>query len=170
MTAPDPIDADELSAFARRYREACNSRDAATVGEFATDDVIWEDPAIPEPARGRDEVVSFVSASYVAFPDLEFSEEGPPAVAQDGVSSYFPWRMRGTNTGPIDPPGFAATGRSVDIYGIDWWQFKDGLIWRYKAVYDFAELGRQLGLMPATGSRIERIGVRLQHVRARVGR
>jgi hypothetical protein len=75
-----------------------------------------------------------------------------------------PWRMTGTNTGPIDPPGFAATGRSIDLEGVDHWWFREGLIARYRADYDSLGLMRQLGLMPASGSTPEKAIASLQRV------
>jgi steroid delta-isomerase-like uncharacterized protein len=169
-SALDVIDAGELRAFAERYIEAWNSRDPATVGEFVTQDVFWEDPALPEPLRSRRGVEGFVDLTRTGFPDYEFSELGPPSVSEDGLTAYSPWRMTGTNTGPLDPPGFAATGRRIEIEGIDRWQFRDGLICRYRAFYDFAEMARQLGLMPPRGGTFERIGVRAQRVGARLRR
>jgi steroid delta-isomerase-like uncharacterized protein len=169
-SALDVMDAGELRAFAERYLGAWNSRDPAAVGECVTEDVFWEDPALAEPARGRREVEAFVELTRTAFPDYEFSELGLPTASQDGVTAYAPWRMTGTNTGPIDPPGLAATGRRVDIEGIDRWRFRDGLISRYRAFYDFTEMARQLGLMPPRGGTLERLGTRAQRLAARVRR
>jgi steroid delta-isomerase-like uncharacterized protein len=169
-SALDVMDAGELREFAERYLGAWNSRDPAAVGECVTEDVFWEDPALAEPARGRREVEAFVELTRTAFPDYEFVELGLPAPSQDGLTAYAPWRMTGTNTGPIDPPGLAATRRPVDIEGIDRWQFRDGLIVRYRAFYDFTEMARQLGLMPPRGGALERIGAQAQRLAARVRR
>jgi hypothetical protein len=76
--------------------------------------------------------------------------------------------MVGTNTGPIDPPGFAPTGKRVDVRGFDVWQFRDDLIWRYEALYDFSGIARQLGLLPARGGFAERATVRAQRLRSRL--
>jgi steroid delta-isomerase-like uncharacterized protein len=166
----DVLDAGELRAFAERYLDAWNAKDPTAVGAYLADDVFWEDPALAEPARGRQEVEAFVELTRTAFPDYEFSELAPPAVSEDGLTAYAPWRMTGTNTGPIDPPGFAPTGQSVDIEGIDRWQFRDGLIARYRAFYDFTEMARQLGLMPQRGGALERVGARAQRLAARLRR
>jgi steroid delta-isomerase-like uncharacterized protein len=164
------MDAGELREFAVRYFEAWNAHDPAAVGGCVKDDVLWEDPALPQPARGRTEVEAFVQLTRTAFPDYEFSETGDPSVSEDGLTAYAPWRMTGTNTGAIDPPGFAATGRRIEIEGIDRWQFRDGLISRYRAFYDFTEMARQLGLMPARGGALERLGARAQRLAAKVRR
>lgn len=165
----EPIEGIEwLREFAEGYLAAWTSHDPEAVAACAAPDVVWIDPALPEPARGRAGVADFARSSFAAFPDLAFSEPGDPAIAGDGRAAYAPWRMTGTNTGPIDPPGFAATGRSIEVRGFDIWQFRDGLIWRYEAIYDAFDLARQLGLMPAADSFAERAMVRAQRLRARL--
>ena len=165
----EPIESiDWLREFAERYLAGWNSHDPAAVASCATDDVLWVDPALTEPARGRAELEDFVRASCTAFPDLHFAEPGPPAIADGGLAAYAPWRMTGTNSGTIDPPGFAATGRSIAITGFDVWQFRDGLIWRYEAIYDFNAIARQLGLVPPPGGLAERVLVGAQRLRARL--
>jgi steroid delta-isomerase-like uncharacterized protein len=168
-TGAEPVESIEwLREFADRYGAAWNALDPQGVVACVAEDVVWEDPALPTPARGRDEVAAFVRSSGVAFPDLNFAEPGEAAISEDRLVVYAPWRMTGTNTGPIDPPGLAPTGRRVDIEGIDVWQFRGGLIWRYRAVYDFAEVSRQLGLMPPRGGRAENLMVRAQRLRAKL--
>ena len=39
-----------------------------------------------------------------------FEEPEPPYPSSDRAKAIVPWRMRGTHTGPIEPPGFAPTG------------------------------------------------------------
>lgn len=159
---------DWLREFGDRYLEAWNSHDPGAVAACVAEDVVWEDPALPGPAHGPNEVAEFVRTSVAAFPDYAFSEPGSPAISEDGLVAYFPWRMTGTNTGPIDPPGFAPTGRGFALDGVDLWQFRGGLIWRYRAAYDFSGFARQLGLMPPRGGFAEKAMVRTQRLRARL--
>jgi steroid delta-isomerase-like uncharacterized protein len=158
----------ELAQFCARYLAAWNGRDATAMGDLVTDDVVWEDPALPEPARGADAVQEFMREAWVAFPDLRFDESDEPHLTADGDRVAWRWRMRGTNTGPIDPPGFAPTGRAIEIEGVDLWTMRDGRIARYRAFYDFNALAVQLGLAPAPGSRMEKAAVSLQRLGARV--
>jgi predicted ester cyclase len=106
--------------------------------------------------------------AWVAFPDLRFDETDDPHLSVAGAKVAWRWRMRGTNTGPIEPPGFAPTGRAIEIEGVDLWTMRDGRIARYRAFYDFNALAIQLGLAPAPGSRMEKGAVALQRVGARV--
>lgn len=162
------IDRDALREFTRRYLEAWNSHDPWAVAACASEDVLWDSPALPEPARTRSGVASLVAATVAAFPDYEFSQPAPNAIAEDRLTAYVPWRMTGTHTGSFDPPGYAPTGRRIDLEGIDVWRFRDGLIWRYRAVYNYSSVARQMGLAPARGGRLERLGVRAQRLLARL--
>ena len=165
----EPIESMEwLREFGERYVAAWNSGDPAGVAACAHEDVVWIDPALAEPAIGRDSVADFVRSSVAAFPDLAFSEPGEPAIADDSLAAYVPWLMTATNTGPIDPPGLAATGRSIEVKGFDIWQFRDGLIWRYEAIYDVSAMARQLGLLPPRGGFAERAMVGAQRLRSRL--
>ena len=155
--------------FAEQYLEAWNSHDAERIEPLVTDDIVWLDPALPEPARGVEEVKEFMRVSWVAFPDLRFTP-GPMWLDPHEDSMTWAWRMEGTHSGPLDPPGFAPTGRTIDIDGIDVWDFEDGRISRYRAYYDMALVARQLGFMPPPGSRGERVGVMLQRAQARFAR
>jgi steroid delta-isomerase-like uncharacterized protein len=152
--------------FSERYLEAWNSHDPDAIEELVTPDVVWLDPALPEPARGVDEVKDFMRRSLIAFPDLHFTP-GPFWLDAHGDSVSWAWRMEGTHRGEIEPPGFAPTGRRIDVDGIDVWDFAGGRIERYRAYYDMALLAQQLGVMPHPGSRGERVGVMLQRAQAR---
>jgi steroid delta-isomerase-like uncharacterized protein len=165
----EPIeDMEWLRDFVGRYEAAWNSHDPAAVTACLAEDVVFEDAGLPDPARGREEVAAFATGTFTAVPDWQVSTTGALAISEDGLVAYAPWRITGTNTGPIDPPGFAPTGQSFAIEGVNISCFRGGLIWRYRDVYDSAELMRQLGLMPPPGSRAERALVRMQRLRARL--
>jgi steroid delta-isomerase-like uncharacterized protein len=167
MSTTAPADLD-LARFTARYLAAWNDHDAAAMGELVTDDIVWEDPSLPEPARGPAAVQAFMRDAWVAFPDLRFDEGDDPHLSFAGDKVAWRWRMRGTNTGPIDPPGFAPTGRAIEIDGVDLWTMRDGRIARYRAFWDFNALAIQLGLAPAPGSRMQDAAVKLQRFGARV--
>ena len=164
MTVEPPA----LQEFTERYSLAWNGRDASAMDALVTDDIVWFDPALPQPARGKADVRAFMEDSWRAFPDLRFSEPDPPFLVEQGDRVAWAWRMQGTFSGAtIDPPGFAPTGRSFDIPGIDQWVMRDGRIARYRAYYDMNDLARQLGIAPPQGSRAEKGMVALQRVQAR---
>jgi len=167
---PELIDPEQLRAFCRGYFKAWNSKSPSEVAACATEDVVWDSPALPEPGIGRREVARLVSTTAVAFPDYEFTSPSPWAIADDRLTAYVPWRMTGTNTGSFTPPGYAPTGRPIDLAGIDVWQFRGGLLCRYQAVYNYSLIARQLGLAPPRNGKIEWMAVRAQRILAFVSR
>ena len=120
--------------------------------------------------HGRARVADWVGTCIRAFPDYRFEEPEPPYMAADRPKAIAPWRMTGTNTGPIEPPGFAPTGRVFVVEGVDPWLIRDGLVARYRADWDVNGLMRQLGLIPQPGSAGERAMVLVQRATARVRR
>jgi len=169
-TSAEALEPDFVNDFAERYIAAWNSRDADRLTALITEDIEWDDPALPETARGRDAVADFARSGWRAFPDLEFEEPEAPYLSSDAPRVIARWRMRGTHLGPIDPPGFAPTGQRIDVEGVDLWEFRDGLICRYRAVYDLNDMARQIGVAPQPGSRMERAGVLMQRLTARLAR
>lgn len=160
----------ELREFVERYLAAWNGRDTDAMAQLITDDIVWVDPALPVPARGVLAVREFMRASVRAFPDLRFGEPDPPALAITGDVFLWGWYMEGTHRGPLDPPGFAPTGRAMRVDGFDQWTMRDGRIASYRAFYDMNDVARQLGIVPAPGSRAERGMVALQRLQARLSR
>src|SRR4051794_32898610 len=160
-------DTPTLTAFLERYTAAWNGRDASAMAPLLTDDIVWHDPALPEPARGVAAVQEFMCSGWRTFEDLRFSEPDPPFLLSGGDDVAWSWRMQGTMTGPLDPPGFAPTGKAMDVTGVDLWRMREGRIAHFQAFYDMNSVALQLGLVPAPGSGAERMAVRLQRLQAR---
>jgi steroid delta-isomerase-like uncharacterized protein len=160
----------EVQAFTERYSAAWNGCDVDAMAQMVTDDIVWADPALPEPARGIPAVQEFMRVSFHAFPDLYFSEPDPPHLTVTGDLVAWAWRMEGTMKGTVDPPGFAPTSRRMRVDGVDLWRMREGRIAGYRAFYDVMDLARQLGIMPPAGSRAERATVALQRLQARFQR
>ena len=170
LSTSEPGVDSQMRAFVERYAAAWNSSDTGAMAQLITEDIVWADPALAEPARGIGEVQEFMRTSFRAFPDLHFGEPQPPALAVSGDVVLWRWYMEGTQRGPIDPPGFAATGRRMRVDGVDQWTMRDGRIALYRAFYDMNDVARQLGIVPAPGSAAERGMVALQRLQARLGR
>jgi SnoaL-like protein len=67
----------DLAAFCARYTAAWNDHDPGAMADLLTHDIVWEDPALPEPARGIPAVQEFMRAGWVGFPDLRFDGRTP---------------------------------------------------------------------------------------------
>jgi steroid delta-isomerase-like uncharacterized protein len=164
------LDREFVEDFARRYEEAWASRDPDQLAELCTEDVVWNDPALREPLRGRDGVRRFVRASFEMAPDFHVESTDAPYIASTGPRVLQPYRMAGTMTGPWEFLDMAPTGRPFCVEGVDSWEMRDGLIARYDTYWDTNGMARQLGALPELGTRGEAAMVRLQHVQARFQR
>jgi steroid delta-isomerase-like uncharacterized protein len=116
---------------------------------------------------GRDEVATFFSDLYDAFPDwrltvVEMVAEG------DGVAVR--WRARGTFAGPGTFMGFEPNGARVELEGVDLVRIRDGRIAVLDAYMNGADLARQLGALPAQGSVAEQRMAKAFNLTTRVKR
>ncbi len=168
--APDVVDAEFVGAFASRWLAGWNEHDVDALVELCTEDVLWEDPALPGPERGRAAVREYLIGTWSMFPDLSFTLPEPSMIALAGPRAAQVWRMTGTMLGSDPWAGFAPTGKRMEIEGIDLYEFRDGLVAHYRGKYDLAEVARQIGLAPARGSRPERTMAFLQRTSMRLRR
>ena len=164
-TAPTPgVDLEWLAGFGDQYLAAWNSHDADRLLACLADDIVYDDAAWPTQMRGHDDVRTFVTSVWRAMPDLTFEVVAGPYLLPGAAKAAFHWRGTGTFTGPLEPPGFAPTGRSIDIEGVDFHEYADGRISRLRIDCDMLEMSRQLGLMPPAGSSAERAMATMQRV------
>jgi steroid delta-isomerase-like uncharacterized protein len=166
VTAPR-IDRAVARELGDRWMAAWNNHDVDALLELVTDDVAYDDPAWPETLHGKDGVRTFFEACHRGLPDMRFSEPVGMFFAEEGARMIVPWHMSATFTGEMDPPGYAPTGDPVELDGIDVWELRGDKVCRYWAYYDAMEIGRQTGILPAHGSRGERMAVRLQRLMSR---
>jgi steroid delta-isomerase-like uncharacterized protein len=160
----------DIREVTERWMQGWNEKDADLLVSLVADDLHYTDPSWPEVMRTGADVRAFTSAVWRAMPDVQFTEPLGLAVSEDGSWASAPWHMSGTLTGSFDPPGYAPTGDPLEIDGVDVFEVRDGKIARLATHFDAMEIGRTIGLLPARGSRAERMAARAQGLMAKVRR
>jgi steroid delta-isomerase-like uncharacterized protein len=99
--------------------------------------------------RGHDAVRAFFRELFAAFPDFTMTVD---RIVADDTTAVVQWHAAGRFTGgPFQ--GITATGRQVEIRGVDVMEIADGLVQHNTIYYDGATFARQIGLLPGLGSR-----------------
>jgi predicted ester cyclase len=162
------IDAPFAQHFLGRLYAAVNAHDGDAVAELCCEHVEWEDPGAPAILRGRDAVRRFhIDILFRAFPDMKVEMLDGPFLSLDGTGVASRLRLSGTMTGPMIPPGFAATGRPIAFETAEFSRFEGGLLARHTVILDMLDIARQIGAAPRAGSFGDRMGIWLQNVAAR---
>jgi steroid delta-isomerase-like uncharacterized protein len=136
---------------ARSYFEAIARRDVDGVLSHWSDEGVID--LVPLGIlRGRAQIAGFFRELFGAFPDAEMTVTRL-AAGQNEVAVE--WRMSGTFTGePFQ--GVEATGRPIELRGIDLIEIEDGKNTSNTAYYDGMAFARAVGLLPAQDSGAER--------------
>src|SRR5437867_1469626 len=163
-----PLTEDFARGFADRWQKAWNSRRPEEVVALCTDDVVWDDPLTERPERGKEAVTAYLESTWRTFPDLDFTWPEGAYCSFDKTKLACHWRVTGTMLGPVEPQGFAPTGRRVEADGIDLLELRDGLVCDYTGFFDGRGMAQQIGVLPAPGSAAERLAVRLQRAALRL--
>ena len=150
-----PTSIEWLRDFVQRWLEAWNSHEPDRLLALITEDIEYRDDSWHKTMHGHADVREFLEATWRAIPDMTFELLAGPYVIPGEPRAAFHWRGWGTNTGPLDPPGFAATGRRWELDGADFHEYRDGRVCKLRIAFDMMSASRQLGLMPEAGSRTE---------------
>jgi len=131
-----------------------------TVAQIAGQDLdaarkVWTDATVERfPDRtchGPDEIAAYFSDLYRAIEDFHVEVI---TIAGSGDDVFVQWRMTGRHTGPV--LGVAGTGRELAVDGQDHFVVRDGLVVSNFVIFDQMQFARQVGLLPADGSRADR--------------
>lgn len=115
---------------------------------------------------GHTAIRAFFAEMFAAMPDMVMTVD---RVVADDESAAVQWHATGTFDGGSFQ-GIRATGRRVDIRGVDIMEIRDGLIQHNTIYYDGASFARQIGLLPPQGSRTDRAMLAAFNAKTRVGR
>jgi steroid delta-isomerase-like uncharacterized protein len=161
------VDAAWVAGFAQEWLAAWNSHEPDRLLALMTDDIVYEDTAWPTTMRGHADVRAFLDHAWRGMPDLRFEVRAGPFVHPQEPRAASWWNASGTHTGPLDPPGLAPTGKALAFDGADFHEYRDGKVARLRIVFDMGAVIRQLGLLPAAGSREERLMAKAAGLRKR---
>ncbi|MFA9444501.1 ester cyclase [Egicoccus sp. AB-alg6-2] len=162
--------ADAVDTFFQRWLEASNAGDWDRLGDMMRPEVVLTDPMAAEPAVGRDAVLARARAQYAPFPDGVVTMVGEPLTSVDRRSIAYRWHFTGRQDREVKPPGFAATGRRVELDGASFIELVEGRASRISMFYDSTTVARQLLAAPSAGSPLERLVVVAQRARVAVER
>jgi steroid delta-isomerase-like uncharacterized protein len=157
-----------LHDFMRRWQDAWNSHEVDRLLALMTEDIEARDDCWPKLMRGHADVREFLEAIWRAMPDMTFEPISGPYVIPGEPRAAVHWRGWATLTGPLEPPGFAPTGRRWELDGADFFEYRDGRVYKLRIAYDVLNVSRQLGLLPAAGGRAERALAITQRFASRV--
>jgi steroid delta-isomerase-like uncharacterized protein len=150
-TTQQQLDRAFVEDWGQRFGDAWNDHDPDAILALCTDDVVWNDAALPGPVQGHQALRDFATATFATFPDFRVEETA------DGVFlspieplALCPYRMSGTMLG--DWGGSGPSKASFAVNGIDQWTFRGELLCHYVTYYDHADMVRQLASGPAAGA------------------
>lgn len=126
----------------KRMGEAITSGKLEELREVISEAVVDHDPA-PDQGPGAQGFIDFFTTMRNAFPDLYSTVEHQIATDDHVAVAY---RMRGTHGG--DFMGIPATGKPVDIRGMQIARFEDGKMVERWGSSDQLSMFQQLGAEP----------------------
>lgn len=143
---------DELRDWSQAWWRAWADHDAERIAGLVHENIVYEgDPSmLGELVQGRGPFQEFVEMVFRAFPDLEFEQlrGWPMYLPLEGVGVAFPWRASCTFTGDMRPGpspfGLAPTGGRIVTEGVDLYEVRDGLLFRWRAFANGLEMLEQV--------------------------
>jgi steroid delta-isomerase-like uncharacterized protein len=142
----------DAGALARGYFDAVGRRDLEAMEAFYEEGGSGEihglvELHVPGSYRG------WFADLFAAFPDFEFAVLDIVANAEKAAVR---WRATGSFTGSVSFEGLDPNGARVDLQGCDVLSVREGRIHRLDAYLNGAQMMRQLGALPPTGSAPEK--------------
>jgi steroid delta-isomerase-like uncharacterized protein len=132
--------------------DCLNRRDLERLSAIVVEDVQEDWPMVGH-LDGRTALLEYFRALFASIPDLHLDIL---RMVTDGGSVFTHWGATGTFTGaPFD--GIRATGRRIELRGIDHHTIRDGKIVGAFIAYDGLEFAIQAGGLPRHGTFADRM-------------
>jgi steroid delta-isomerase-like uncharacterized protein len=141
-TKGETVSAEENKAIVRRlYEEGNNERNLDVLGEIIAADVISHTP-FPESKTGLEGFEEVFTEVHVSFPDYKIEVDDQIAEGDKVVTRY---TASGTHEG--DFMGISATGKRIQVRGIDIDRLEDGKIVEHWSEASMLGVAEQLGVI-----------------------
>lgn len=136
---------EESKAVVRRFYAFFDKGDVDGLNQLLSDGMVWRFAGIPTPFDKRT-LAGFLQAFHAAFPDMQHSLDDQIV---EGDRVVTPLTFRGTHRGELQ--GIPASGKRVEIRGLNIHQVTGGKIVGAETVVDMMGLMQQIGAIPAPG-------------------
>jgi predicted ester cyclase len=154
----------------RRIEALHENRNPRGVRTLFSEQVLVEDDGGTQTVHGWVEMESLLSSVWRAFPDFRVSVIEGPYTLPDGRGFAVRGRLTGTMAGPLDPPGFAASGRALAAEFGGFYKLDGQSVSAARIIIDTTDLARQLGFLPPAGGVAEQLAVWAQRLRVSLTR
>jgi steroid delta-isomerase-like uncharacterized protein len=129
-----------------RLVKAISRKDIDAYASLYANEAVMYEPLLPEPARGKREIMEAEAALFRAFSDIEISVNNKLGSGRVMMAEVV---LSATNDGPLDVGAgeVPATGRRIEIPMV--WAFdlnEEGLVVEERDYFDPARIVQQLGL------------------------
>lgn len=134
---------EDSAIIVNKLLKAWNSRQPSQILDFYAEEYQGEESSDPSPQYGKDGVNRMLEKFFVAFPDLQIQLK--ELVVENGKAAVY-WKANGIHKGRIMniPP----TGKPVEVLGVSFLEFQEGLIIKGSHLWDMAGMLIHLGLLP----------------------
>ena len=112
-------------ALVKRYHEALNHYDAATVKAMFAPDAVYDSPGVKGRIEGRDAIIAAFDTYFAEHPDQHAVDEGLELRAPHQV--WFAWKLEATAQ---------STGKCITRRGTEIVTFDDAGLIRHVEVHD----------------------------------
>jgi steroid delta-isomerase-like uncharacterized protein len=148
---------------ARNVFEAISGHNLDKLNGLVTPEAVDDFVPIGE-FRGPDAIRGFFAEIFAAFPDFSATVD---RVVSSGSTAVVQWHVSGTFTGGAFQ-GIHATGRHVELRGVDVMDITGGKVKHNTIYYDGAAFARQVGMLPQKDSPADRAFLAGFNARTRV--
>lgn len=145
MTTATPPTTGSKADLVRWSFDALNRRDMEAMRQIFTETTVERFP--DRTCHGVDEIVAYFEQTMAAIPDWHIEAV---AIAEQDDEVFVQWRLTGTHSGTL--LGIEATGKSLEIDGMDHFTIRDGKIVTNFVIVDQLQYARQIGMMPPEDS------------------